>query len=293
MSWTASAARRRTLTLALVMMVAVAAIWLAQSDRVDAGTAAPPGEGISLVYVAVGTNFPDSLGVGPGGGVGAAPIIIVPTNPPIPAATAAELVRLDPRRLVIVGGTAVVSLTMETALASLLPNASIDRIAGANRYETNALFSQATFPVEGWVSIHAAAFTGGSPATDVVTIQDSGAGNASGGGILLAPIQLPHGAEVLELKALVEDRDAVVDVEVFLQRVTFGTTNFVFGDVVASVTTSGSPGFVLLSTTSIDPDMESIDNSTHLYNVTVTGTHGTETRITGVMVRYRLGAPGA
>ncbi|MDP3984928.1 MAG: cell wall-binding repeat-containing protein, partial [Acidimicrobiia bacterium] len=150
--------RRRDLAWGVALLVLLSAIWVARSDVADAG-GSPPATGIAVVYVAVGTNFPDSLGVGPGGGVNGAPIIIVPTNPPIPAASQTELLRLDPRTVIIVGGTAVISAAMETALGALLPNAVVSRIAGANRYETNAAFSAATFPIEGWASIPAAAFT--------------------------------------------------------------------------------------------------------------------------------------
>ncbi|OFW63062.1 MAG: hypothetical protein A2135_08805 [Actinobacteria bacterium RBG_16_67_15] len=137
--------RRRDLAWALALVVLVSAIWVARSDVADAG-GSPPGTGIAVVYVAVGTNYPDALGVGPGAGADAAPIIILPTNPPIPAASEAELVRLDPRTVIIIGGTVAISAAMETALGVLLPNATITRISGADRYATNAAFSAATFP---------------------------------------------------------------------------------------------------------------------------------------------------
>jgi hypothetical protein len=70
--------------------------------------------------------------------------------------------------VIIVGGTAVISAAMETAIEALLPNAVVSRIAGADRYATNAMFSAATFPIEGWASIPAAAFTANEPDTDAV-----------------------------------------------------------------------------------------------------------------------------
>jgi putative cell wall-binding protein len=64
--------------------------------------------GASLVYVAVGDNFPDALGGGPAGGVNGAPILLV-LRDSIPSATAAELARLGPTEIVILGGSGVVS----------------------------------------------------------------------------------------------------------------------------------------------------------------------------------------
>ena len=124
--------RRRDLAWGVALIVLLSAIWVARGDQADAAFI-PPGTGIAVVYVAVGTNYPDSLGVGPGAGGNGAPIIIVPTNPPIPAPTATELERLDPKTVIIVGGTAVISAAMETALGVLLPNAAVTRIGGANR----------------------------------------------------------------------------------------------------------------------------------------------------------------
>jgi putative cell wall-binding protein len=58
--------------------------------------------------------------------------------------TAAELVRLAPVRVVIVGGTGAVLPEVETAVRATLPSAAVERIAGADRYATSAAVS-ATF----------------------------------------------------------------------------------------------------------------------------------------------------
>jgi hypothetical protein len=279
--------RRRDLAWATALLVLLSVVWVARGDQAQAGGAPPGGEGIAVVYVAVGTNFPDSLGVGPGGGVNGAPIIIVPTNPPLPAPTAAELVRLDPRRVVIVGGTAVVSASMEAAIGSLLPHATVERIGGANRYETNALFSQATFPVEAWASIPAAAFTAPQPATHTVEVGDTGVHNATNG-FLHAPIQLPHGAEILELRVSGFDSSASFNPLAVLVRVDH---NAVF-EIVASVQSSGTLGQFTLSTQSITSGNEIVDNGEFSYDIATAQTQSFFARLTHVMVRYRLGVPG-
>jgi hypothetical protein len=273
--------RRRDLAWAVALVVLLSAIWVARSDRADAG-GGPPGTGIAVVYIAVGTNYPDALGVGPGAGLDGAPIIIVPSTTPIPAATATELVRLDPRTVVIIGGLAAISQVMEDALKALLPNATFPaRIAGADRYATNALFSAATFPIEGWASIPAVAFTASSYAQDVEIFPIS-AGSASTG-TLYAPIQLPHGAEILELQALAYDNHA----DDLTVRLYVATT---VAAVIATVSSSGTPLDVLLATTTIAPDYAIVDNQNFIYYVHVTGATGNPSPfIRGVMVRYRLG----
>jgi hypothetical protein len=276
--------RRRDVAWTVALMVLLSAIWVARSDRAEAG-GSPPGTGIAVVYIAAGSNFPDALGVGPGGGVNGAPIIILPTDPPIPAASATELVRLDPRGVVIVGGTAAISAAMETALGALLPNATITRIAGADRYGTNALFSLNTFPIEGWASVPGAAFTGNNPDTEEVNIIAGQAENASTGA-LYAPIQLPHGAEILELKINGFDNDATFDMGALLLSV--NTTGS--GSSVASVSTSGTPGNTTVSSAVIDdPVLAIVDNENFAYVIYLTNADG-DPYIVSVMVRYRLGS---
>jgi hypothetical protein len=270
--------------MALAATALFSAVWVSRGQPAHAGVTAPPGTGIDVVYVAVGTNFPDSLGVGPGGGVNGAPIIIVPTDPPIPAPTQAELVRLDPKRVVIVGGTAVVSVAMETALGALLPNATIDRIAGANRYETNALFSQSVFPVEGWVSLHPSAFTTEDPADTLIT-----ATSAQGTAPLFAPVELPHLAEILELKVVGLDNDAGGggypagnDLYVGLFRQSGDST-----EEIVSFISSGTPGEFTQSTLLVTT--EQVNNAAWSYFIFVFGADG-DPVVRQVMVRYRLGA---
>ena len=97
----------------------------------------------STVYVATGANFPDALGGGPAAAAEGAPILLVETNA-IPAATAAELTRLQPDRIVLLGGTAAISDSVRSQLASFAT--TVDRVAGVNRYTTAAAVSAYAFP---------------------------------------------------------------------------------------------------------------------------------------------------
>jgi hypothetical protein len=268
----------------MTLILLVTTVWVVRSDVADAG-GGPSGDGIALVYVAVGTGFPDSLGVGPGAGANGAPIIIVPTNPPIPTPTANELVRLDPRAVVIVGGTAVVSSAMQDAIAALLPSATIGRIAGANRYETNAMFSEQTFPVETWVSIPTTAFTPDQPGTDNVIIGIDRAYNV-GGGSLFAPVQLPHGAEILELRVHFWDIAAAADVRVDLWR--FNPTAQTFSVLASAGTSSEAAGNLTKADLTISDSI--VDNETYTYSLDMPES-ASDRMVRGVEIRYRLGIP--
>ena len=102
------------------------------------------GAGASRDIVIVnGQNFPDALGAGPLATRYDGPLLMVTQNA-IPAETAAELDRLTPRTITIVGGTGVVSAAVEAQLATYVGgSANVTRIAGADRYATSRAVVQA------------------------------------------------------------------------------------------------------------------------------------------------------
>ncbi|QJW35218.1 cell wall-binding repeat-containing protein [Cellulosimicrobium protaetiae] len=77
----------------------------ATSAAVSRATFTP---GVPVVYVANGLNFPDSLAGAPAAGVGGGPVLLTAPND-VPASVAAELDRLTPARVVVLGGSGVVS----------------------------------------------------------------------------------------------------------------------------------------------------------------------------------------
>ena len=95
----------------------------------------------STVFIAFGGNFPDALVASAAAGSLNAPVLLVTTDS-IPAATVAELTRLSPTSIFIVGGTAVISSDVETALGGF---GATTRLAGPNRYATAAAVSSALF----------------------------------------------------------------------------------------------------------------------------------------------------
>jgi putative cell wall-binding protein len=113
----------------------------ATAAAISAATFSP---GVEIAFVATGTTFPDSLSGGSPAGRRKAPILLTaPTD--LPAATRAELVRLAPRSIVILGGTSAVGGRVETALRSLT-GGGVTRIAGADRFATAAMISARYFP---------------------------------------------------------------------------------------------------------------------------------------------------
>lgn len=86
------------------------------------------------VIVANGRNFPDALAASGAARDAGAPIILVEPDS-VPAAAIAGLEQIDPRGVIIVGGTAAVSSGVETTLRGMYGN-EVYRAAGENRYET-------------------------------------------------------------------------------------------------------------------------------------------------------------
>jgi putative cell wall-binding protein len=96
--------------------------------------------------VATGATFPDALS---GGAVAAQlgfPLLLVAQHS-IPPATAAELTRLQPQNIIVLGGPGVVSNAVAAQLGSfVLPGGVVARWAGADRFATSAVISFNTFP---------------------------------------------------------------------------------------------------------------------------------------------------
>ncbi len=117
--------------------------------------------GADRVYLVTGENFPDTLAIGPVAALHDAPILLV-TRTDVPATTAAELSRLAPSEIVIVGGEAVIESSVE-AQAATASGADITRIAGSDRYATAAAVSLNAFSpsVESVVVVTGEAFPDG------------------------------------------------------------------------------------------------------------------------------------
>jgi len=107
---------------------------------VSARTFAP---GVSAVYLASGTDFPDALSGAAAAGKVNAPVLLT-TPGSLPDATRQELARLKPQRIIVLGGTVAVSDAVLNQARSFTTG-GVSRVFGANRYETSAAVSKGAY----------------------------------------------------------------------------------------------------------------------------------------------------
>jgi putative cell wall-binding protein/predicted transcriptional regulator len=99
--------------------------------------------GVPILFVANGTSFPEPLAGGAAAAKLGGPVLLVHATS-IPSTIASELDRLNPGRIVVLGGTALVSLAVQTQLKAYTSGAVV-RITGADRYATSAAISSKSF----------------------------------------------------------------------------------------------------------------------------------------------------
>lgn len=90
-------------------------------------------------YLALGANFPDALSAAAAAGAQKSPVLLV-TKDSVTPGVLAELARLKPSRVSVVGGPSVISGAVLDQARSAT-GATVDRIAGQDRYETAARVS--------------------------------------------------------------------------------------------------------------------------------------------------------
>lgn len=134
--------------------------------------------GAATVYVAVGSFYADGLAAAPAAATVKAPLLLTDSTA-LPAEVEAEIRRLAPQSIVVVGGEGVVSPAVYDRLATLAP--SIRRDAGADRFETARKIALASFP-SGAARVFLAS---GADFPDALAV--SAAAGALGGPVLLVP----------------------------------------------------------------------------------------------------------
>ncbi|WP_175494154.1 cell wall-binding repeat-containing protein [Herbiconiux ginsengi] len=102
------------------------------SAAVSASTFNP---GVKDVFVASGEVFSDALSGSAIAGLRQAPVLLVAKDH-IPASVAAELTRLKPGSITVLGGEATINATVEADLRTY--SANVSRIAGTDRYAVSA-----------------------------------------------------------------------------------------------------------------------------------------------------------
>lgn len=119
---------------------------IAGSDRFDTSVALSRSGFPStapVVVLATGMNYPDALAAGPAAARLGGPLLLTaPTS--LPASVAAEIKRLEPAKIVIVGGQSAISSSVEKQLKELAP--AVTRIAGEDRFDTARRIVTYAFP---------------------------------------------------------------------------------------------------------------------------------------------------
>ncbi len=132
---------------------------IAGADRYDVAVAisqkAYTTPGVPVVYVSTGVNYPDALSAAPAAALQGGPLLL--TDPGgLPTAVRAEIIRLAPSKIVVVGGAMSVSDAVVADLGTIVGDTNVVRIGGADRYETSRNVVQYAFGTAGAKSAYIA-----------------------------------------------------------------------------------------------------------------------------------------
>lgn len=110
---------------------------LAGTDRYDQAIRAAASFGSAdIVYLASGEKFADALSASAVAGSHHSPLLLTPAGA-VPAAVLAQIGRLTPRTVVVVGGPLSVSDAVMEAISRQIAGATVVRVGGADRYEVS------------------------------------------------------------------------------------------------------------------------------------------------------------
>ncbi|GAA4181778.1 cell wall-binding repeat-containing protein [Gryllotalpicola koreensis] len=106
--------------------------------------------GVSVAYVADGLNYPDALSAASAAATAGGPLLLTAPGS-LRSDVAAELKRLKPASIVVVGGTASVSQSVQKSLAAYAP--TVVRYSGGDRFATSRAIASTAFPSAGTVFV--------------------------------------------------------------------------------------------------------------------------------------------
>lgn len=98
--------------------------------------------GVPAVFVATGSNFPDALSAAAAASLVGGPLLLTPANA-LPQNVRAEIQRLKPQQIYVIGGTGAVNGQVFNALKPLAPKTT--RLGGTDRYETARTIIKSVF----------------------------------------------------------------------------------------------------------------------------------------------------
>ena len=114
-----------------------------------------PGGGAPVAYLVSGTASAEALAAGPAAARDHAPILYTAQSS-LPAVVATELVRLNPGRVEVMGGTSAIDDSILAEVRSALPpSAVVERLSGGDAYATSVAISVATFQTNTGATFHA------------------------------------------------------------------------------------------------------------------------------------------
>ena len=153
----------------------------------------PMAGSVATVYLVSGQSPYDALSAGPAAVAQGAAMLLTQSDR-LTAVTAAELERLAPERVVVVGGRGAVSDAVLTDARAVVP--TVERVGGADRYATSAALVRAAFGPSGahtayiatgrgYADALAAGPAAGAGASPVVLVDGRAAGLSAGTRALL------------------------------------------------------------------------------------------------------------
>lgn len=198
-------------TLTAVALAAAAAVGLrdgasaatATVDRLSGSTrydtsaavsAASFSPGVGVAFVASGVTFPDAMAAAAVAGRDHAPVLLTSATG-MSSSVQAELRRLSPAKIVVVGGTSAVPASVQTALAAFTTGA-VTRVSGSDRFATAAALSKSSFGA-GVANVFVAT---GRDFPDALS--GSAAAGAQGSPVLLVDTNAVPAATTVELQRL-------------------------------------------------------------------------------------------
>ncbi|WP_374853835.1 cell wall-binding repeat-containing protein [Herbiconiux liangxiaofengii] len=210
------------------------------ADRyaVSAAVAASEFTTSPLVFVASGEGYADALSASAAAGAQKAPVLLVSRNG-IPGLVAAQLTKLKPDVIVLVGGTSSISPDVEKALGDYA--GEVERLAGADRYAVSARLSAQTL----WPPTPVAYIASGEVFSDALS--GSAAAGQLGGPVLLVQKDAIPGAIGLELARLKPSKLVVLGGENTISESVVTTLREVVRDTTRI---GGSDRFAVSATTS-------------------------------------------
>lgn len=114
-----------------------------QNDANDDGS--PDNHGLDTIILASGEGFADALGGG-GAAANSRGALLLTKNGALPTETKDALVALAVPKVIIAGGTGVISTAVEAEVRAAVPATTVVRAAGTDRSDTAAKISAQVFP---------------------------------------------------------------------------------------------------------------------------------------------------